>query len=183
MLYEVITGLAVGMALSGTLQNFAGGVILLILKPFKVNDVIEAQGYIGKVVEIQVFNTVLLTGDNKTVIIPNGGLSTGAMVNYSKQPTRRVDLTFGIGYDDDIDHAKKVILSVINQLPSILKDPEPFIGVVEHGDNSVNLVTRVWANTADYWNVYFFLMENVKKEFDKENISIPYPQRDVHIIK
>jgi len=176
-------GLAIGMALSGTLQNFAGGVILLILKPFKVGDYLEAQGHAGVVKEIQVFNTVLLTLDNKTVIIPNGGLSTGAMVNYSDQETRRVDLVFGIGYDDDIDKARDIIKEVIAKEATILTDPEPFVGVVELGDNSVNLVTRVWTKSAEYWNVYFFLNEYVKKAFDNQGISIPYPQRDVHIIK
>nr|WP_321450934.1 mechanosensitive ion channel domain-containing protein [uncultured Carboxylicivirga sp.] len=176
-------GLAVGMALSGTLQNFAGGVILLILRPFKVGDFIEAQGYMGTVQEIQVFNTILLTPDHKKVIIPNGGLSTGAMINYSAQPTRRVDFTFGIGYGDDIDKAKQVILDVIKKNEMILTDPEPFIGVVGHGDSSVNIVTRVWANSTDYWTVYFYMMEYVKKEFDAQGVSIPFPQRDVHIIK
>ncbi len=176
-------GLAIGMALSGTLQNFAGGVILLILRPFKVGDFIEAQGYMGVVKEIQIFNTILTTPDNKTVIIPNGGLSTGAMTNFSSQATRRVDFTFGIGYGDDIDKARDIIKEVISRNEKILKDPEAFIGVVEHGDSSVNLVTRVWANAADYWDVYFFMMEFVKKEFDKQGVSIPFPQRDVHIIK
>lgn len=176
-------GLAIGMALSGTLQNFAGGVILLILKPFKVGDFIEAQGYAGVVKEIQIFNTIMTTPDNKTVVVPNGGLSTGAMVNYSNQETRRVDLVFGIGYGDDIDKARTIIKEVIARDERIHKDPEPFVGVVELGDNSVNLVTRVWSKTSDYWNVYFFLNEFVKKEFDKQGITIPYPQRDVHIIK
>ncbi len=176
-------GLAIGMALSGTLQNFAGGVILLILKPFKVGDYIEAQGYAGVVKEIQVFNTILTTPDNKTVVIPNGGLSTGAMINYSNQETRRVDLVFGIGYGDDIDKARDIIKEVISRETNVLADPAPFVGVVELGDNSVNLVTRVWTQTSEYWNVYFFLNEFVKKEFDKKGITIPYPQRDVHIIK
>nr|WP_321411890.1 mechanosensitive ion channel domain-containing protein [uncultured Carboxylicivirga sp.] len=176
-------GLAVGMALSGTLQNFAGGVILLILRPFKVGDYIEAQGYSGSVQEIQIFNTILLTPDNKKIIIPNGGLSTGAMINYSAQETRRVDFKFGIGYGDDIDKAKQVIAEVISRNDKVLNDPEPFIAVIEHGDNSVNIVTRVWANASDYWGVYFYMMEYVKKEFDAQGISIPFPQRDVHIIK
>ncbi len=174
-------GLAVGMALSGTLQNFAGGVILLILKPFKVGDYIEAQGHTGLVKEIQIFNTILTTLDNKVVIIPNGGLSTGAMVNYTKEDTRRVDFVFGIGYDDDIDKAREIIRSVADKNEAILKDPEAFIGVLEHGDSSVNLVTRVWAKTSDYWDVYFYMMEFVKKEFDKQGITIPFPQRDVHL--
>lgn len=174
-------GLAVGMALSGTLQNFAGGVILLILKPFKVGDYIEAQGHAGLVKEIQIFNTILTTLDNKVVIIPNGGLSTGAMINYTKEKTRRVDFVFGIGYDDDIDKARNIIIEVANKNEKIMKDPEMFVGVLEHGDSSVNLVTRVWSKTSDYWDVYFYMMEFVKKEFDKQGITIPYPQRDVHM--
>ncbi len=175
-------GLAIGMALSGTLQNFAGGVILLILKPFKVGDFIEAQGYMGVVNEIQIFNTIITTTDNKRVIIPNGGLSTGALTNYTAEPTRRVDLTFGIGYSDDIDKARNVILDVINKNDSILKEPAPFIGVVELADSSVNLVTRVWTETASYWDVFFYMQETVKKDFDKQGISIPFPQHDVHMI-
>jgi len=176
-------GLAIGMALSGTLQNFAGGVILLILKPFKVGDFIEAQGYMGVVNEIQIFNTILTTPDNKRVIIPNGGLSTGAMVNYSSEKTRRVDIVFGIGYSDDIDKAKEVITSVFKKHKAVLSSPEPFIGVVELADSSVNLVTRIWTNAADYWDVYFYMQEFVKKEFDKQGISIPFPQHDIHMIK
>jgi len=176
-------GLAVGMALSGTLQNFAGGVILLILKPFKVGDFIEAQGYMGVVNEIQIFNTILTTPDNRRVIIPNGGLSTGAMTNYSVEKTRRVDLTFGIGYSDDIDKARSVIESVLKKNDLILADPAPFIGVVELADSSVNLVTRVWTETANYWDIFFYMQESVKKEFDKQGISIPFPQHDIHMIK
>ena len=174
-------GLAVGMALSGTLQNFAGGVMLLVFKPYKVGDYVEMQGYAGTVKEIQIFQTILLTPDNVTIIIPNSPISTGAMKNYSTQEQRRVDFLFGIGYDDDIDQAKSVLMKLINADSRILKDPEAFIGVKEHGDSSVNLVVRVWANASDYWAIYFDMMENVKKEFDKEKISIPYPQRDVHI--
>jgi len=174
-------GLAVGLALSGTLQNFAGGVILLILKPFKVEDYIEAQGHAGIVKEIQIFNTLLTTLDNRIVIIPNGGLSTGAITNYTNQPTRRVDITFGIGYGDDMDKARDIIKEVALKNELVHKDPEVFVGLVELGDSSVNLVTRVWTNTADYWTVYFYMMEFVKKEFDKQGISIPFPQRDVHM--
>ncbi|TAJ04012.1 mechanosensitive ion channel family protein [Marinilabiliaceae bacterium JC017] len=176
-------GLAVGMALSGTLQNFAGGVILLILKPFKVGDFIEAQGYMGIVQEIQIFNTIVITLDNKTVIIPNGGLSTGAMINYTQKDTRRVDLVFGISYQDDIDKARTIIKEVAGRYDKILADPELFIGVVELGDSSVNLVARAWTKTSDYWDVYFYLNEFVKKEFDKQGVSIPFPQRDVHLVK
>ncbi len=174
-------GLAVGMALSGTLQNFAGGAMLVIFKPFKVGDFIDAQGYMGTVKEIQIFNTILKTPDNKTIIIPNGGLSTSAMTNFSTEPQRRVDFTFGIGYGDDIDKAKKVIEGLIAADNRILKDPAPFIAVSELADSSVNFVVRVWANAADYWGIHFDMIENVKKAFDKEGISIPFPQTDVHV--
>lgn len=174
-------GLAIGMALSGTLQNFAGGVIILIFKPFKVGDLLEAQGYTGVVKEIQLFNTILLSLDNKTIILPNGGLSSSSMVNYSTQDTRRVDMTFGIGYGDDIDKAKNLLGEIMANQPKILKDPAPFIGVVELGDSSVNFAVRGWVMAADYWNVYFYMHETVKKEFDHNQIGIPFPQRDVHV--
>ncbi len=174
-------GLAFGMALSGTLQNFAGGVMLLILKPFKVGDYIEAQGFAGTVKEMQIFHTILNTPDKKLIIIPNGGLSTGSLINYSTEPTRRVDWTFGIGYSDDIDKAKRVILEVLSADERILKDPEPFVGVSSLGASSVDIATRVWVNAADYWDVFFKMNEEVKKTFDKQEISIPFPQHDVHI--
>jgi len=176
-------GLAVGMALSGTLQNFAGGVMLLMFKPFKTNDVIEAQGYTGKVSEIQIFNTILKTPDNKTIIIPNGGLSTNSMVNYSTEAQRRVDFVFGIGYGDNVDKAKEVLTKLIEADSRILKDPEPFIAVSELADSSVNLVVRVWAEAANYWGIFFDLTENVYKTFETEGLNIPYPQMDVHIQK
>ncbi|SFE60186.1 mechanosensitive ion channel family protein [Thermophagus xiamenensis] len=176
-------GLAIGMALSGSLQNFAGGVMLLMFKPFKVGDYITAQGESGTVSEIQIFHTILKTPDNKTVILPNGALSTGSMVNYSKEPQRRVDFTFGIGYDDDIDKAKNLILSIIEKDSRILKEPAPFIGVINLGDSSVDLVVRVWAEASNYWGIFFDLQETVKKEFDRQGISIPYPQTDVHLIQ
>ena len=174
-------GFAIGMALSGTLQNFAGGVMLIIFKPFKVGDFIDAQGFTGTVKEIQIFNTILKTPDNKTIIIPNGGLSTAAMTNFSTEPQRRVDLTFGIGYDDDIDKARSIIEGLIAKDERILKDPAPFVAVSELADSSVNFVVRVWANAADYWGIFFDMTEKVKKAFDKEGISIPYPQTDVHV--
>ncbi len=174
-------GLAVGMALSGTLQNFAGGAMIVLFKPFKIGDFIDAQGYMGTVKEIQIFNTILKTPDNKTIIIPNGGLSTSSMTNFSTEPQRRVDFTFGIGYGDDIDKAKKVIEGLIAADGRILKDPAPFIAVSELADSSVNFVVRVWANAADYWGIHFDMIENVKKAFDKEGISIPFPQTDVHV--
>jgi len=174
-------GLAVGMALSGTLQNFAGGVMILLFKPFKVGDYVAAQGYEGIIKEIQIFNTILTTVDNKTIIIPNGGLSTSSMVNYSKEPQRRVDLTFGIGYGDDIDKARQIILDVAAKHGKVLPDPAPFVKVSELADSSVNFATRLWVNAEDYWDVFFFMNENVKKEFDKQGVSIPFPQSDVHI--
>jgi len=176
-------GFAIGMALSGTLQNFAGGVMILIFKPFKVGDFIEAQGQMGTVSEIQIFNTILKTPDNKTIIQPNGALSTGSMVNFSTEENRRVDFTFGIGYTDDIDKAKAVIKRLIDADTRIFKDPAPFVAVSELADSSVNFAVRVWAKASDYWGIFFDMTEAVKKEFDKEKISIPYPQTDVHLIK
>ena len=174
-------GLAVGLALSGTLQNFAGGVMLLIFKPFNVGDFIEAQGFMGVVREIQIFNTILKTPDNKTIIIPNGGLSTGPMTNFSTEPTRRVDFSFGIGYSDDIDKAKSIIDGLIKNDNRILADPEPFIAVGELADSSVNFTVRVWVISEDYWGVHFDMIESVKKAFDKGGVSIPFPQTDVHL--
>ena len=176
-------GLAFGMALSGTLQNFAGGVMLLILKPFKVGDYIEAGEHSGSVMEIQIFHTVLNTPDKKRIIIPNGGLSTGSIINYSAEPKRRVEWTFGISYSDSIDKAREIILGVIKSDGRILDDPAPMIGVISLGDSSVNLVTRVWVETPDFWDVFFDVNEKVKKEFDSKGISIPFPQHDVHLFQ
>ena len=174
-------GLAIGMALSGTLQNFAGGVLILLFKPFKVGDFISAQGFSGSVKSIQIFNTILNTPDKQTIIIPNGGLATGSVTNFSTEPQRRVDWTFGIGYGDDVDKARNVLMKLINEDERILKDPEPFIAVAELGDSSVNLTTRVWVNSADYWGVFFDMNEKVYKTFAKEGLNIPYPQMDVHV--
>ena len=176
-------GLAFGLALSGTLQNFAGGVMLLLYKPFKVGDFIDAQGSMGTVNQIQIFHTILKTIDNKTIIIPNGGLSNSTMTNYSDEPVRRVEWTFGISYSDNIDTARGIILEVVNADERALQSPAPFVGVISLGDSSVNLVTRVWVNSADYWDFFFLINENVKKEFDKKGISIPFPQQDVHIFQ
>ena len=173
-------GLAVGMALSGTLQNFAGGVMILVFKPYKVGDFIEAQGHSGTVNSIQIFNTVLKTPDNKTVILPNAPVSTGALVNYSTEAQRRVDLAFGIGYGDDIDKARSVLDEVIAADQRILKDPAPFVAVSELADSSVNFAVRLWVNAGDYWGVHFDTIETVKKRFDVGGISIPFPQMDVH---
>lgn len=175
--------LAIGMALSGTLQNFAGGVMILIFKPFKVGNYIEAQGYAGSVAEIQIFNTILKTPDNKTIIIPNGGLSTGSMINYSTEARRRVDWTVGIGYGDDSDKAKQVLLQMLNDDVRILKDPAPFVAVSALADSSVNFTVRAWVEAPNYWGVFFDLNERVYKEFEKHGLNIPFPQMDVHVHK
>ncbi|MCF6352850.1 MAG: mechanosensitive ion channel [Cyclobacteriaceae bacterium] len=174
-------GLAVGMALSGTLQNFAGGVMILVFKPFKVGDVIEAQGYTGAVKEIQIFVTILTTPDNKTIIIPNGGLSNGSMINYSAEVNRRVDWVVGVSYGEDIEKVRGVIDTLIAADQRILKHPAPFVKVGELGDSSVNFTVRVWVNAADYWGVFFDMNENVYTTFEKEGIGIPFPQMDVHV--
>ena len=174
-------GVAIGMALSGTLQNFAGGVMILLFKPFKVGDTIEAQGQTGTVREIQIFNTILATPDNKIIIIPNGGLSTGLMKNYSKEAIRRVDWEFGIAYGDDYTKAKAVIARLLDADGRVLKDPAYFIALTSLGESSVNIVVRAWVNAGDYWGVYFDMNEKVYKTFAEENLNIPFPQLDVHL--
>lgn len=174
-------GLAVGLALQGSLANFAGGVLILLFKPFKVGDTIDALGYIATVKEIQIFNTILITPDNRTVIIPNGSLSNSSMVNISREPTRRVDMKFGISYGDDIDKTKNLLKGLIAADARILKDPEALVVVSELGDSAVIFTVRVWVNSVDYWVVFFDMQENVKKTFDKNGVSIPFPQRDVHL--
>lgn len=174
-------GLAIGLALQGTLQNFAGGVIILVLRPFKVGDFIDGGGHSGTVREIQIFNTVLMTPDNKKIIIPNGGLSNSSITNYSAEETRRVDLVFGIGYDDDIKKAKELLETIVSSDERVLKDPAHTVAVSALADSSVNFVVRPWVKAADYWGVYFDLHEKVKLEFDKAGISIPFPQRDIHV--
>ena len=174
-------GLAIGMALSGTLQNFAGGVMIMLFKPFKVGDFIEAQGQLGTVKEIQIFNTIILTLDNKTVYIPNGGLATGIMTNYSKQGTRRVDWTFSIAYGDDYDKAKALILKLFAEDERILKEPAVFVELTKLNTSSVDIVARAWVKSEDYWGVYFSMNEKVYKNFPKEGLNIPFPQMDVHV--
>ena len=174
-------GLAVGLALQGSLANFAGGVLILLFKPYKVGDVIEAQGFLGTVNEIQVFYTVIKSFDNKTIVIPNGVLSNNSITNYSTEKIRRADMTFGIGYDDDIQKAKDVIKKLVDEDSRILKDPAPSVVVSELADSSVNFSVKVWCDSTDLWPVYFDMQEKVKTNFDKEGISIPFPQRDVHI--
>ena len=174
-------GLAIGMALSGTLQNFAGGVMIMFFKPFKVNDYILAQGYEGTVKEIRIFNTYLKTRDNKIVILPNGPLSTGSMTNFSTLPTRRVDWTFSIAYGDDYDKAKAVLTRLCNEDQRILTSPEPFIELGQLNSSSVDIAVRVWTKSADYWDVFFAMNEKVYKTFAKEGLNIPFPQMDVHL--
>ncbi len=174
-------GLAIGLALSGTLQNFAGGVLILLFKPFKVGDFIDAQGHMGSVREIQIFNTILKTPDNKTIIIPNGGLATGSMTNFSTEPQRRVDWNFGIAYGDSADVARQVFSELISEDSRILKIPEPFIALSELGDSSVKFVVRAWVNASDYWPVFFDMNEKVYKTFAGKGLNIPFPQMDVHL--
>ena len=176
-------GLALGLALSGTLQNFAGGVIVLIFKPFKVGDFIEAQGYSGVVKEISIFATILNTVDKKLIIIPNGPLSTGSLTNYSAEAQRRVDWTFGIAYGDDIENFKKAMNDFIAEDKRILKDPASFIGLSELGDSSVNFAVRAWVNSEDYWAVFFDMNEKVYKRFGEYKLNIPFPQMDIHLQK
>jgi len=174
-------GLAVGLALSGTLQNFAGGVMILIFKPYKVGDFIDAQGHSGTVREIQIFNTILKTPDNKTIIIPNGKLSNASMTNYSTEELRRVDWKIGIGYGDDADKAKQVLRTMVEADERALEDPAVFIALSELGDSSVNFAVRAWVKAADYWPLFFHINEEVYKVFDKEGLNIPFPQMDVHL--
>jgi small conductance mechanosensitive channel len=176
-------GLAVGMALSGTLQNFAGGVMLLIFKPFKVGHVISAQGHIGSVNEIQIFNTILKTPDNKTIILPNAALSSGAMVNFSTEEKRRVDWTVGVAYGDDLDVARASIQTLCDADTRILQETPVVIAVAELADSSVNFTVRAWVNAADYWGVFFDMNENIYKTFPKQGLNIPFPQMDVHVHK
>lgn len=176
-------GLAIGMALSGTLQNFAGGLLILLQRPLKVGDFVEAGGHKGTVREIHIFNTILTTPDNKVITIPNNDLATSSLTNYSTENTRRVDLEIGIGYNDSIDDARAIIQGLIDSDMRILKDPEPAIVISSLGDSSVNFAVRVWSATEDYWPVHNQLIENIKKTFDEKGISIPYPQMDVHVAK
>ncbi len=176
-------GLAVGMALSGTLQNFAGGVILLLFKPFRAGDFIDAQGYSGIVAEVQIFNTILKTGDNKTIIIPNGSLSTASMTNYSTEATRRVDWTISIAYGDNLDKARAIIKRLCDTDSRILKNPEVLIAVSALADNSVNFVVRVWVQSNDYWDVYFDMNEHIYKAFAQEGLNRPLPQMNVYVHK
>lgn len=174
-------GVAIGMALSGTLQNFAGGVMILLFKPFKVGDFISAQGYEGNVKEIQVFNTIVTTLDHKVVTIPNGILSTGISVNYSKEETRRVDWTFSISYGDDYDKAKEVLLRLCQEDNRILTDPAVTVALIKLDTSSVNITLRAWVKSADYWPVFFEMNQKAYKELPAAGLNLPYPQLDVHM--
>lgn len=177
-------GLAIGMAFSGTLSNLAGGVMLLIFKPIKVDEFIEAQGEMGTVSEIQIFHTILLTTDNKTVIIPNGQMANGNITNYTRQDTRRVDFKFGFAYGEDLKLAKDTIMEIINSHPKVMKDPEPMVRLGELADSSVNLTVRLWSLKEDYWDIHFYVNEQVYEKFNEiEGLSIPFPQVDVHMEK
>lgn len=175
-------GLAVGMALQGSLGNFAGGVLILIFKPFKVGDVINAQGHTGSVKEIGIFCSILKTPDNRTIILPNGPLAGGSMVNFSTEDTRRVDWTFGIAYGDDLKAAETTLMEILNSDTRIFKDPAPFARVGELADSSVNFTVRAWVNAADYWDVHFDVIEKVKLTFDEKGLNFPFPQQEVHVV-
>ncbi|MCB1875185.1 MAG: mechanosensitive ion channel [Chromatiales bacterium] len=175
-------GLAIGLALQGSLSNFAAGFLLIIFRPFKVGDFIEGAGTSGVVDKIEIFTTTLRTGDNKTIIIPNSSLTGGNIINYSAQETRRVDLTVGVSYEDDIKKVKAVLMDIISAESRVLKDPAPLVAVSELADSSVNFTVRLWVKSSDYWGVYFGTTEAVKLRFDQEGISIPYPQTDIHVV-
>ncbi|HUT02892.1 MAG TPA: mechanosensitive ion channel domain-containing protein [bacterium] len=175
-------GLAVGLALQGSLSNFAAGVLMIIFKPFKVGDFIDAAGKSGIVESIQIFTTKIRTADNKLVVIPNAKITGDSIVNYTAKETRRVDLVIGVSYSDNLDKVKNAIEAVLAADERILKDPAPLVGVLELADSSVNFAVRPWTKTADYWGVYFDTIKAIKERFDADGISIPFPQRDIHII-
>ena len=176
-------GLAIALALQGFLSNFAAGVMLIIFRPFKVGDFIEAAGTAGSVEEIMIFSTKLKSPDNKQLFVPNGSILAGTIVNYSARNQRRVDLVFGCGYGDDIKKAKALLEAIVKENALVLDEPAPTIGVLELGDSSVNFAVRPWVATPDYWDVHFQITEEVKQRFDEAGISIPFPQRDVHLVQ
>ena len=176
-------GLAVGLALQGSLANFAGGVLVMIFKPYKVGDLIESQGHLGVVKEVQIFNTILLSPQSKRIIIPNGATSNGSVINYTVEGKIRVDLSVGVSYDADIDQTKSVLMDVMVNHDKVMQDPAPFVGLTEMADSSVNFVVRPHCLPEHYWDVYFDINEGVKKALDKNAITIPFPQRDVHLIQ
>jgi small conductance mechanosensitive channel len=176
-------GLAVGLALQGSLQNFAAGVMLVVFRPFKIGDVVDAGGAMGKIEKISIFSTTMITPDNRDIIVPNGQIYSGTITNYSANETRRVDLVFGIGYGDDMRKAKEIMEDIVAKHELILADPAPGVAVAELADSSVNFNVRPWVNAADYWTVRADVIEQVKTAFDENGISIPFPQMDVHLDK
>ena len=175
-------GVAIGLALQGSLSNFAGGIMLLILKPFRIGDSIEVEGHLGTVERIGMFYTTIIKFGNERVIIPNGPLFSDNIINYSQNPTRRDNIIVGIGYGSDLKKAKEILYSLTQSCPTALQDPAPVVYVNELADSSVNFTVRVWSKTEHYWDTHFYLIEQIKLTFDKEGIEIPFPQRDVHII-
>lgn len=176
-------GVCVGLAVNGALSNLAGGVLLLVTRPFKIDDYIDACGHSGTVEDIRITNTVLRTPDNKVIYLPNASLSTNTIVNYSEKPIRRVDFTFSIGYSSDYDKAKQIVSQILSSNELVLKDPAYFVAMNEHAASSINIVARAWCNNEHYWDVFFAVTELVKKRFDEENIEIPFNQLDVHVIQ
>ena len=176
-------GLAIGLALQGSLANVGAAVLIIVFRPFKVGDFVEAGGATGTVEDVNLFSTIIAPLDNRTVIVPNAAIVGGNITNYSMKPQRRVDHVFGIGYDDDLKLAKETLMEIMENDSRVLQDPAPFVAVSELGDNSVNFTTRAWVETADYWDVYFEMIEKVKLTFDEKGISFPYPQMDVHLDK
>ena len=174
-------GACVGLAVNGALANLAGGVIIIVTRPFKIDDFIEAQGHSGTVEDIHITSTKLRTPDNKVVYIPNGPLSSGSIINYSEKDTRRVDFAFSISYENDFEKAKAIVMDIITAHELVLRDPEPFVRVSSHADSSITITARAWVNNADYWTVNFDVLESVKTAFDKNGIEIPYNQLDVHL--
>jgi small conductance mechanosensitive channel len=174
-------GLAVGLALQGSLGNFASGVLIIIFKPFKVGDYVEGGGVAGIVEEISIFTTELKSPDNKKIIVPNGKMMGDNIINYTAKEIRRIDIVAGVSYKDDLDKVRTVLRDILAADERVLKDPAPTIGVLELGESSVNFVVRPWVKTQDYWDVYFATQEKIKKQFDAQGISIPFPQRDVHL--
>jgi len=174
-------GLAVGLALQGSLANFAAGVLIVAFRPYKVGDYIEAGGTAGTVEAVQIFTTILKSPDNRRIIVPNAQMMAGTITNYSANDTRRVDLVAGVSYADDLDKVRRILKEVVAAEPRVLAEPAPTIAVLELADSSVNFVVRPWVNSADYWPVYFELTEQIKKRFDQAGVSIPFPQRDVHV--
>ncbi len=175
--------LAIGLALQGSLANVGAAVLIIIFRPFKVGDFVEAGGATGTVEDVNLFSTIIAPLDNRTVIVPNASVIAGNITNYSKKPERRVDHVFGIGYGDDLKLAKETLMEIMANDPKVMSDPAPFVAVSELGDSSVNFTTRSWVKTADYWDVYFSQIEAVKLAFDAKGISIPFPQMDVHLDK